>query len=120
MLRQYATLEQNAKTLTSDQTSITGNFMVGASRGGATSSLSRQATLISESWKGMSAFVGTLAGGGSFKEAALQEQLTGTMSESEAARLQTEMAKARQANGVNAVDVLMPILSTLKLIKEYL
>lgn len=120
LLQQYAQLEQRAKGLAGDQTSLTGNFMVGASRGGATSFLDREAAIISQGWKGIGAFVGTLAGGGSFKESALQEQLTGTMSESEAARLQTEMAKARQANGMNAVDVLVPILGTLKLIKEYL
>lgn len=121
ILQQYAQLEQRAKGLAGDQTSLTGNFMVGASRGGATSFLDREAAIISEGWKGIGAFLGTLAGGGSFREAALQEQLTGTMSETEAARIQTELAKARQAGGMGAVDVLLPsIFSTLKAIKDYL
>jgi hypothetical protein len=121
ILRQYANLEQKAKVLaTGDQTTLAGNFLSAAQGGMSTTALDRELLVIKEGYKGIAAFLGTLAGGGSFKEAALQEQLTGTMSESEAARLQTEMAKARQANGMNAVDVLVPILGTLKLIKEYL
>lgn len=121
ILQQYAQLEQRARGLSGDQTSLTGNFMVGASRGGATSFLDREAAIISEGWKGIGAFLGTLAGGGSIREATLQEKLAGTMSESEAARIQTEIAKARQAGGMNALDVFLPsIFSTLKAIKEYL
>ena len=120
LLREYANLEQRAKDLAGDQTGFIGNFMVGAKRGGATSWLDEGMAGISQGWKGMGAFVGTLAGGGSFREASLQEQLVSTNTESEAARLQAEIVKARQTNGLNAVDVLMPMLSTLKQIKEFL
>lgn len=121
LLTQYASLEQRVKGLAGDQTSITGNFLAGAAGGEATSWLDREMAVISEGWKGIGAFIGTLAGGGSFKQASLQEQLTGTMSESEAMRLQTEIAKARQAGGINALDVFMPTISlTLRAIKDNL
>ena len=119
LLREYAAMEERARAMNADKTSFTGNIMVGATRGGATSALEREMMIIQEGWKGIGAFIGAIAGGGSVREAMLAEQLTGTTSEAEAQRIRTEQAKARQSGeyspiaGVAALQFLKGIYDKL-------
>jgi hypothetical protein len=126
VLQQYADIEQRAKQIMgSEMTSIVGNFMTTAAGGGAAPTrLEQELMVIKEGYKGISAFLGTLIGGGSMREAGLQEQLTGTLSESEAQRLKMEIAKERQNPSVGAADIAgglaFPIYGMYRLMKELL
>lgn len=103
MLQQYAAMEQRAQMLgaAQDKTSFTGNIMATAARGASSSWVDREMMVISEGWKSIGAFLGTIIGGGSFKEASLAEQLANAMSETEAKRLQAEIERTRRTQVYN-------------------
>lgn len=125
VLQQYADIEQRAKQLMGgEMTSIVGNFLTAAGGGASPTRFEQELMVIKEGWKGIGAFLGTLIGGGSMREAGLQEQLTGTLSESEAQRLKMEIAKERQNPSVGAADIAgglaFPIYGMYRLMKELL